>query len=976
MKFLGSLFLLLVILLTALPLSAARVAYLDISQRREYSLDNVMDQGQVLRGHVSVKEASGPHQVVLLWRDAFGRVAGSDTVTVDAPLYSADFELTLDNSLSYYNRLESTLDGQAQQTAAEFFVRRSPKPWDDYYTAVWAEYNYEYFDSLKAAGINTHMIYKDFPYFDQVMAAGFDSYVDNICWRVFAPYHKWRHRWNTLQRKIAADPYNMGLLVREPSFEDPSTDEAIRTTVQQVVRNHAPHRPIFFNLADEIGIGDQSGPTDLDHSIHSRQAFLTWLDREYGTVTALNRQWGTDFGSFHEAARSTELLTDATMDNIWNSQLPKYFSSPGEAGSKFGITLGNFKDYVALNARLKSTPPKTVKQISRMLPGIKKQLGLEQVSAEQLAGFAAKFDQWAKSLSVDVPTDWNLSPWMEHKDFMDKSLANALGRAYGYAKDVYPNGVYGYTGGHSPGAFAGYNMEYLSRVVDLQVPYNLADDVEILRSLNKKQILLSPTWGIDETGVRRLWYQFLHGDRGIIFWDNDEQRNKFIEKETGALTDRARLFRDDINELTSGTGSLIMAAERQHDRIAVLYSHPSIRAQWMIQHLDLGKSWITRKSAQEFRSLNSNALRSSLLRLIEDHHYQYDFISYKQLEDGILDSGQYKMLLLPQTIAISNAEVTALERFVADGGALVGDNRIGLMDQKGRSRDQGALDHIFGIRWDGKEVREGLPGVTANGASNRKLGDQRVYVNRYGKGTAVYLNVSMMNYIFQRLSPGKDLALFNMFGGLFKMLGFKPPAKLTTASGSRLPATEIVRYRNGDTETWAIFRNSPTLRYAVDGSIQAGDATFDTPESVKLKLPSASHIYDVRGEKYLGRRSSIEFVLDPWRPTLLTVSPRKLDDLNVAAKSTSLSAGEEIKLNISVGNNAQPGSRPTEAVHIGVTAPDGSRMYHYEQNILLSQPSVQHIVPLAVSDAKGDWTVTVTHPASGQSRKLVFSVTQ
>ncbi len=963
------------LLLTTLPLAAARVAYLDIAQRREYALDNIMDPGQLLKGHVSVKDASGAHQVVLLWRDAFGRVAGADTVSVNAPLYAADFEIELSNSLSYFNRLESSLDNEVQQVAVEFFIRRPPKPWDDYYSAVWGGYQYEYFDSLRVAGINTHMIYKDFPYFTQVMAAGFDSYVDNICWRVFAPYHKWRHRWNSLKRKIAADPYNMGLQVREPSFEDPAADEAVRTTVQQVVRNNAPHRPVFFNLADEIGIGDQSGPTDLDHSIHARQAFLSWLDREYGTVTALNTQWGTEFGSFHEAARSTELLTDAAMDNIWKSQLPKYFSSPQEAGASFGITLGNFEQYVALNARLKSTPPKNAKQLERALPGLKRQFALGQATAAELAGFAVKFEQWTKTLSVDVPVDWNLSPWMEHKDFMDQSMADALGRAYDYAREVYPHGVYGFTGGHSPGAFAGYNMELLSRVVDLQVPYNLADDVEILRSLNKKTILLSPTWGTDETGIRRLWYQFLHGDKGVIFWDNDEKRNKLIEKKTGELTQRARLFQDDLDELTTGTGSLIMISERQHDRIAVLYSHPSIRAQWMVQHLDLGKSWITRQSSQEFKTLNSNALRSSLLKLIEDHHFQYDFISYKQLEDGILDNGEYRMLLLPQTIAISDKEVAALERFVADGGAMVGDNRIGLMDQKGRSREQGALDHIFGIRWDGKEVREGLPGVVADGARQRKLGEQNVYVNRYGKGSAVYLNTSLMPYVFQRFTPGKDLALFNLFGGLFRMLGFKPPARLTMADGSRLPATELVRYRNGDTETWAIFRNSRTLRYAVDGSIQDGDSSFDSVESVKLKLPSAAHIYDVRGGKYLGRKSTLQFELDPWRPTLLTVSPRRLDDLNVAAENTSLAAGEEIKLNISVGNNAPAGNRPTEVVFIGVTSPDGGRVYHYEQKLLLTDNTLQHSIPLAVNDAKGDWSVTVSHPASGQLRKLVFTIT-
>ena len=81
---------LLVVLAVTSPLSAATVAYLDIGQRREYALDNIMDPGQVLRGHVSVKDAIGNHSVVLLWRDAFGRVAGADTVRTGPPLFAAE----------------------------------------------------------------------------------------------------------------------------------------------------------------------------------------------------------------------------------------------------------------------------------------------------------------------------------------------------------------------------------------------------------------------------------------------------------------------------------------------------------------------------------------------------------------------------------------------------------------------------------------------------------------------------------------------------------------------------------------------------------------------------------------------------------------------------------------------------------------------------------------------------------------------
>ncbi|MEA1997473.1 MAG: hypothetical protein U9N45_07525, partial [Gemmatimonadota bacterium] len=600
---------------------APRVVYIDIAPRREYVLHEFLEPGQVLKGHVSVEgaTASAGHQVCLLWRDAYGRIAGADTVRVGPPVTAADFGIALEKPLSFYNRIEATLDGAPQSVSAEFRIRPPKRPWDDYYTAVWASYPYEYYPALRKAGINTHMVYKDFPRSGQVLARNFDTYVDNICWRVFSPYHKWRHTWRAVKKQAAAAPYNMSLLVRRPSFEDPATDEAVRTTVRRIVNYHKPHRPIFFNLADEIGIGDQSGPIDFDHSIFARNAFINYLKEKYSAVEALNSQWETDFGSFYEAALSTETLTDRAMDRIWEKELPKAFKSVTEAAGRFGILLEGLEDYVALNRRLKSTPPKSAEQVERLLPGIKKAFGLPSITAAGLVSFAKKFYAWTTGLSVAVPTDWNLSPWADHKDFMDQSLARAMGRARSFAREADPEGVFGFTGGHSPGAFAGYNLEYLSRVSDIQVPYNLACDVEILRSLNKDLILMSPTWGRDERGVRTLWYQFFHNDHGVIFWDNDEPGNKLIEKKTGELTDRARAFQPDLHELCDGLGKLILGAERIHDRIAVLYSQPSIRAHWMIQHLSSGREWILRESFMEYRELYFNQVRTSLLKLIEDH---------------------------------------------------------------------------------------------------------------------------------------------------------------------------------------------------------------------------------------------------------------------------------------------------------------------------------------------------------------------
>ncbi|MEA2062999.1 MAG: hypothetical protein U9P14_04825, partial [Gemmatimonadota bacterium] len=168
-------------LLAALSMPAAaasaagpRVSYIDIAQTHEYQTHNLYEPGQVLRGHVSVADATGSHTVALLWRDTYGRIAGADTVIVSPPVAAADFSIPLREPLSYANRIEATLDGRLQSTSADLRIRPPHKPWDDYHAMVWAGYQYEYLDSLRRTGIDTHMIFKDFPYFEQVIASGFN----------------------------------------------------------------------------------------------------------------------------------------------------------------------------------------------------------------------------------------------------------------------------------------------------------------------------------------------------------------------------------------------------------------------------------------------------------------------------------------------------------------------------------------------------------------------------------------------------------------------------------------------------------------------------------------------------------------------------------------------------------------------------------------------------------------------------------
>ena len=70
------------------------------------------------------------------------------------------------------------------------------------------------------------------------------------------------------------------------------------------------------------------------------------------------------------------------------------------------------------------------------------------------------------------------------------------------------------------------------------------------------------------------------------------------------------------------------------------------------------------------RIWDREAVLGDVVRVIEDLGLQYNFVSYEQIEAGEL--ANYKVLLLPESVAMSAREARAIEEFVRAGGALDG----------------------------------------------------------------------------------------------------------------------------------------------------------------------------------------------------------------------------------------------------------------------------------------------------------------
>jgi len=185
-------------------------------------------------------------------------------------------------------------------------------PWNDYHIIMWQDQNAAQYATLKKIGVDAgRAIWRaqgEKQFADVVApfrAAGMGWYAENIATDFYASYHRWTPgkpvNWRFLdaQRRYRENPRDPAAFVRVPSLSDPVWLDRIRDRLTRVVQASRPYPALFYNLADEPGIADLGAYWDFDLSPASLAGMRGWLRAQYGTLSALNRQWGTRFSRWN-----------------------------------------------------------------------------------------------------------------------------------------------------------------------------------------------------------------------------------------------------------------------------------------------------------------------------------------------------------------------------------------------------------------------------------------------------------------------------------------------------------------------------------------------------------------------------------------------------------------------------------------------------------------------------------------------------
>ncbi len=300
-----------------------------------------------------------------------------------------------------------------------------------------------------------------------------------------------------------------------------------------------------------------------------------------------------------------------------------------------------------------------------------------------------------KKLPVWTIGEFDCGQLMDQWTFNDAYWANYLGDLVEYANSVDPSTPCGFVGGQSPNAMGGYDYARLMRKIQFIEAYNIGSSQAVIRSFNPHNALPTVTTHFHRSvkdSIWQSWYYIAQGNRGHIGWVQDWFDGTTPKAWHQSLAPHYREISEKIGPLQAGS-------EWLHDGVAIYYSHPSIQMSWIMDAEAHGSTWPNRNG--DHRLGTSHLVRKAWENMLRDSGFQFKHLSYIDLvrNDDALDG--FKVLILPATYCLSDAEARRIRDFANRGGTVIADFLPGVFDHHGRGRKNGgALDDLFEVQHD------------------------------------------------------------------------------------------------------------------------------------------------------------------------------------------------------------------------------------------------------------------------------------
>lgn len=617
--------------------------------------------------------------------------------------------------------------------------------------------------------------------------------------------------------------------------------------------------------------------------------------------------------------------------------------------------------------------------LSAMREWLKNQYGSLDVLNKE---WETHFQTWEEVMpmsfeEVRTRESMNYSPWADHRSFMERTFAQTWKTFYEALAKADPHGKMGISGPFPPGAYTAYDYWKLKDCFGFVHSYGTENRREFIRSFMNIPVGEWNGYGVkgDEL-YYNAWLSIFEGCKFLSYW----YPPVFFKPDLSNWPAGDDLKRLNL-EFGSGLGKLIMHLKLSRPEVAIHYSQSSIHASYVLKREDVFKS-------------NCAGYSKALQELQLPHK----FVSYEEIENGMLVKHNYKALILPYSTAISPKEADNIKQFVNAGGMIIGDLQTGIMDDHCKTLTTGLLDDVFGIKRENNQVQDGpskakfvaeCPAIklrdqsisgklletgikTTTGlalASEETGKTPMIILNNYGKGKAVYLNsLAYSEYLFcRRNSKAPNLSLQcqrlqNLLSQIMRMAEVKSNVQIIALDhGESLPYCQTACFDKGGNHYVGIIRDYPVAKDN-DQTIKKGKVIFQTN----------SHIYDIRNKRYCGRADTVETDFGPGTISFYGLLPYEVKGLSVKLPKRTLAQGEvleyALKLKVSQGEAGE------HVVRIAVLDPENKVVPYYSKTLLVKDGLFIGHIPLALNEKPGSWKIQAEEVISGKRGTTSFQV--
>ncbi len=614
------------------------------------------------------------------------------------------------------------------------------------------------------------------------------------------------------------------------------------------------------------------------------------------------------------------------------------------------------------------------------------------------------FSTW---MALDRAKTGNFSPWADRLEFNDAVLAEAVALGVKAVRTIDPGAMCNVSGVQQPSCW-GFDHWRLTRVVNSLTPYDIGEGPDVILSFyndGKDGKVRDPGFGDDCQG---LWQAFFRGYAMCQQWDSfgGATYSRLIDIEAKKPTPFGQQVKTWAEWVHSGPGRLRNRAERARDPVAILYSQPSLRGNWILEITgrsdipETGAEWARRDSYTVRQKELAYRVRVSWVQWSHDVGIWPKFVDASQVEQGCLQKDGYKVLIMPRAAAISDATAEAIRRFVRAGGTVIADSWPGIMDEHCRVRPKGALDDLFGVSRgdyreidvaavpaDGQGVKLGdagflpfrafektlkagkLENVSAGGSANGA--DVDIARTWPGGGKARYLNFNLEQYFLQRFYPDVAAPARRYLLRLLAEAGVRPLFPLSDPGGKDAfhgVGHEVCIYRSGRGYLVGVLSN-PTVRNSELGGVadrytHVKDNPFFKTHPARLGIPAGMYVYDLVAGKALGKVEAVEFQSAPQGGHMYACWPFEIQGVEATAE---VGADRRLKLAGKVVTSS-PAVEEKLAVALRVFRPDGSEQRAYRQTLDVEKGAFALELPLGINE-HGEWKLVVREPCTGKEAR-------